>query len=382
MKIGMMIDTFLPNIGGAEIHVLELSRALHARGHHITICTATTWGDVPGKDEIPVLRLSGMSAGGWQALLRVPANLHRMIRFIRNVDVIHCHYSFLFAALGTFLGRLLGKRTLITLHGLGTLDSSVSASILFRFYRFVSMKCAHLIIATSDEMRRVALRFAADPKISVIPNGVDTGRFTPMKKPGADEKVILSMRRLAPKNGVQYLIEAAPEIVRAVPRVRFWITGKGKLETHVRRRVAQLGLDDNVRFLGLIPHDETPHYYQQADVVVFPSSAESTSLACLEAMAMGKAVVASGLAAYREMLGQDERGLLVELFNRQHSDYAAPMTLPVDRISRLAGAIIRLCKDERLSRRLGKAARQHVQEHYDWQHIAGQIEKLYRGRPA
>lgn len=377
MKIGMLVDTYLPDIGGAEVHVHEISSALRDRDHELEICTASSQKGEMDVGQFPVLRFPNLAGGSWRAVLNIPTALPKLTEFIRRVDIVHCHYSFLFATLGVLLGRIFGKRTLVTLHGLGTLDSSVSRSSLYRLYRYVSMTLAHVIIATSEEMRRIALRFAPEERILLIPNGVATDMFIPRDSVHSRELVILSMRRLAPKNGVQYLIEAAPEIIRSIPRARFWITGEGKLEDHIQQRVAELGLDEYVRFLGIVAHENTVDYYRQADIVVFPSSAESTSLACLEAMSMEKAVVASGLAVYRQMLGDGERGVLVDLFGREDSDYDAPLELPDEQVSSLAQAIIRLAKDEPLRRRLGQAARQHTVGHYDWKMVAEKTDLAY-----
>jgi len=188
------------------------------------------------------------------------------------------------------------------------------------------------------------------------------------------------MRRLAPKNGVQYLVEAAPEVVAVVPGVRFWIAGEGKLEGYIRSRVTDLGLEGYFRFLGIVPHDQTPEFYRQADIAVFPSSAESTSLACLEAMCTEKAIVASSLTAYKELLGASgERGVLVPLFDRDESDYNAPLTLPRECIHSLAQAIIALAQDAGLRVRLGHAARRFAAERYDWSTIAAQTARVYQG---
>lgn len=409
MKIGMLVDTYLPVLGGAEVHVLELSRALRAQGDEVSVCTAVP-GITPripsplpplpegkgGKDsdqgrsvagigsneEFPVLRLPMLTGGGWRAVAATPLALPRLIAFIRQVDFVHCHYSFFLAALGTFMGRLAGKRTVVTLHGLGTLDSSVGRSVLWRLYRWISLKLADCVIATSEEMKGVALRFTSAEKIVVIPNGVDSHKFTPAAKPETTdgEVIILTMRRLAPKNGVQYLVEAAPEVVAAVPGACFWVAGEGKLESHIRMRIAELDLEEHFRFLGIVPHSQTPDIYRQADIAVFPSSAESTSLACLEAMCMEKAIVASSLAAYKELLGASgERGLLVPLFDREDSDYNAPLNLPSERIHALAQAIIALAGDAALRLRLGRAARSFAAGRYDWNIIAGETRRVYLG---
>jgi glycosyltransferase involved in cell wall biosynthesis len=381
MKIGMMVDTYLPIMGGAEVHVLELSRALTAQDFQISICTAVPAGVGQAADEFPVLRLPALVGGGWRAALNLPRALSALLRFTRQVDFIHTHYSFLFAAIGTVLARLLRKPSAVTLHGLGTLDSSVGRSRLWRFYRYISLKCATTVIATSQEMSDVAARFVSRDKIVLIPNGVNPASFTSRveTKNTSQELVVLTMRRLAPKNGVQYLVEAAPAVIQAVPRARFWVAGEGKLEAYIRQRVSALQLEAYFQFLGVVPHSKTPAFYEQADIVVFPSSAESTSLACLEAMCMQKAIVASGLAPYREMLGTSgERGLLVDLFDRLASDYNAPMNLPAERIQALAQAIIRLARDPDLRLNLGQTARQYAIDNYDWRLIAEQTAQVYR----
>jgi glycosyltransferase involved in cell wall biosynthesis len=380
MRIGMLIDTYLPDIGGAEIHVLELSRALQSQGHDISILTATPLkSESEPPSEFPLLRLPGLTGGGRRAFINSFLAIPKLINFIRKVDFVHCHYSFLLAVWGTLLACLLGKRSAMTLHGLGTLDSSVSRSSLYRLYRYSSLKMASNIIATSQEMRSVALRFVPPERIAVIPNGVNTAFFTPAEaEPNPDELVILTMRRLAPKNGVQYLVEAAPAVVAAVPQARFWTSGEGKLEMHIRQRVRELGMEPYFRFIGIVPHAETLEFYRQADIVAFPSSAESTSLACLEAMSLEKAIVASSLAAFKLMLGENgERGLLVQLFDRDNSDYDAPLTLAPERIQALAVAIIQLAQNPELRQELGAAARRHVVGYYDWNVIARQTVQLY-----
>lgn len=378
LKVGMLVDTYLPVIGGAEIHVLELSRALRSAGLIPLICTATKADPQDSSEEFPVSRIPAFQYTGWTTWLRLPFALPSLVRFMRGVDVIHCHYTFFMSMVGTGLGRLLGKRTAVTLHGLGTLDSSVGSSRIMHFFRRASLKWADVVIATSEEMRTVALRFVGDEKIVIIPNGVDTSNFTPQPKNDPKEIVILTMRRLAPKNGVQYLVEAAPVVIAALPQVSFWVAGEGKLEATIRQRVAELGLEAHFRFIGMVPHAQTASYYQKADVVVFPSSAESTSLACLEAMAMEKAIVASNLTAYQDMLGNGQRGLLVRLFDRVESDYNAPANLPAERIQALAEAILQLAGDPTLRRELGSRARRFVIEKYDWSRIAAQTVHAYQ----
>ena len=378
LKIGMVVDTYLPVIGGAEIHVLELSKALQPLVQEIRVCTGSPAGIESIPDQFPVTRIPSLGYSGWKTWLKLPFALPALFRFIRSVDVVHCHYTFYVSMLVVGLGKLLGKRTAVTLHGLGTLDSSVRNSSVMRFFRWACFKWVDVVIATSEEMREVALRYVPDSRIRIITNGVDTNAFQPSSKNGDKEFAILTMRRLAPKNGVQYLVEAAPRVIAAIPNVVFLIAGEGKLESYIRQRVDELGIGANIRFIGLVPHSQTADYYRMADLVVFPSSAESTSLACLEAMSMEKPIVASNLEAYQDMLGDGQRGVLVNLFDRTASDYNAPLTLPSDRIQSLAEAIIQLASDSRLRMEIGARARRFVIDTYDWRQIASQVLQAYR----
>jgi glycosyltransferase involved in cell wall biosynthesis len=379
LKIGMLVDTYLPVIGGAEIHVFELSKALQPLVQEIQIFTGSPAGDEPTLDQFPVTRVRSLAYSGWKTWLKLPFALPALIRFIRSVDVVHCHYTFYLSMLGIVLGKILRKRTAVTLHGLGTLDSSVRNSFVMRFFRRVCFKFVDVVIATSEEMRDVALRYVPDSHIRIITNGVDTTAFQPRLKNGDKEFVILTMRRLAPKNGVQYLVEAAPRVLASIPNAGFWIAGEGKLESYIRRRVDELGIKSNIRFIGLVPHNQTADFYRKADIIVFPSSAESTSLACLEAMSMEKPIVASNLEAYQDMLGNNgQRGILVNLFDRTASDYNAPLNLPSDRIQSLADAIIQLAGDANLRMEMGARARRYVIDTYDWHQIASQVVQAYR----
>ena len=93
---------------------------------------------------------------------------------------------------------------------------------------------------------------------------------------------------------------------------------------------------------------------------------------------MEKPIVASNLEAYQDMLGDGQRGVLVNLFDRTASDYNAPLTLPSDRIQSLAEAIIQLASDSRLRMEIGARARRFVIDTYDWRQIASQVLQAYR----
>ena len=377
MTVLMAQDTFLPKLGGAEVHVWKLSKALSENGYQVTI--ATTTKGPPIVDGLSVYRFPLLQSQGKKAVAALPFNLPALIRLVIQHDLIHGHYTALCSAILGTLALIFRRPFVLTLHGYGTLDSSVQGNFWLQLWRRLAFRAADKVIATSSEMAEVARRFVADERVIIIPNGVDTQVFKPSDDALLSSPIrVATVRRLVPKNGVQYLVESAPIILQQSPKpVEFWIIGDGHLREYLEARVKELGVNAAFRFFGAIPNEQVKEVLEQVHIVVFPSSAESTSIAALEAMAMGKPVIASAVGGYPELLGANERGLLVKLFDRTTSDYEAPMYLPAECLKALSEAIVQLVREPELAETLSKRARAYVQQYFDWRIIAEQIEQVY-----
>ena len=377
MKVLMVQDTFLPKVGGAEIHVWKLTKALTVQGHQITIITATPGPSIVGG--VQVYRFPHLQSQGKRAVAALPLYLPQLIGLVRNCEIVHGHYTAFCSAVLGMLARFLKRPFIVTLHGYGTLDSSVQGHFWLQQWRRIAFYAADKVIATSSEMAEVARRFVPRERIIIIPNGVDTTEFIPSADPPPSSPIrIATVRRLVPKNGVQYLIEAIPFILQGSPKpVEFWIIGDGPLYQYLNARVKELGVEKIVRFWGAVPNERVAEILKQAHIVVFPSSAESTSIAALEAMAMAKPIVASAVGGYLDLLSENERGLLVRLFDNRESNYNAPLNLPSERLQVLAQAIIRLIAEPELAMALGAKARAYVQRHHDWHVIAEKVQQVY-----
>jgi 1,4-alpha-glucan branching enzyme len=132
-----------------------------------------------------------------------------------------------------------------------------------------------------------------------------------------------------------------PYIIKKVPNAHYLVVGDGYLRERMESRISELGISSNVSFLGMIENHRVFEYMCRADVIVFPSTAESSSIACAEAMGMGKLVVASCVGGLIELIGRDEsRGRLVKLVPWEGSNYAAPDYLDEDRYRALAETIV------------------------------------------
>ena len=385
MRIALTTDSYLPRLGGQEMGAFRLAKYLQRRGNSVRIITTEKHphaGDEPGGLDV------------WRAPHAFGPVSRRSLRRLlevefRKADVVHSRYCYRLAALSAPVAGALARRFVVSLHGLGLLDNPQDSAIRkWRHlrYRRSSLALADADIATSGEFGKLASHYCDPRKIVVIPNGVDTDDFNasraaPASLTGkyASQQVILAVRRLVPKNGIQYLVQAAPRILKSCPETRFIIGGWGAQEEELKRLAEELGVASRFDFVGAIPNAEVPDYLSLATLVVFPSSMESTSHACLEAMAMGKPVVASRLGGLAELLGESGRGVLVDLFDSRDSSYHAPLELRREASDQFADAIIGLLRDPSLARRLGEAGREYALSHFDWNVLVDRILRVYRG---
>ncbi|MBP6945052.1 glycosyltransferase family 4 protein [Patescibacteria group bacterium] len=377
MHIFMSGDTYLPLVGGAEVHVFELQKRLRALGHAVTLLV--TDPRIAEEDKMfPVLRAA------W-SLKRVPQLFVTVWRASRTAEVFHVHNCYRLGVVVGFVARLRRKPCVVTLHGLGLLDipdNSWFYTRVHHLYRTLSLLFATEIISTSEDLAEVCRRYSSRPLV-VIPNGLDTLAFHPTKVAETQEArfadaepMILTVRRLVPKNGIHYLISALPFILKQFPHAKLVMIGDGRMRENLEARAKHLGVYDACLFLGALPNAQVPPLAKRADVVVFPSTAESTSIACAEMMAMGKKIVASRVGGLIELLGKnEERGWLMKLVPWESCDYAAPDELPLDRYEALAARVCEALRDQDPAR--CERAQHYACEQLDWHVVVAKTLAVY-----
>ncbi|MEI8395523.1 MAG: glycosyltransferase family 4 protein [Rhodospirillaceae bacterium] len=379
-RVLQILETYLPLIGGAEFHLHYLTRELIARGYEVEIVTGLDDPPEPGADICKVHRLPhavGRSALPWTLLWLV-----RFVRMFRQFDVIHAHHSSFLAFVAVIAGFVTGKGVIVTLHGLGALDSSVGNCPIRRLYRWVSLKGAARIIATSDEMAELARRFVPAERIALITNGVATERFAPSHArsfEGVTETLRLAtLRRMNPKNGVHFVVDA---LGRAKDQLRFTLrmAGDGPLRPMIEGIVADHGIGDQVKFEGFLSHGQVIPLLEDCDAALFLSTAESTSLAALECMAMGCIVICSNAGAFPLFVQNGKTGFIIELFPEGQSDYDAPMRLEPGQYRKIAEtlAAIQAMPAAEL-KMISEQARDYVRNYFDWAVITARtVEQVY-----
>ena len=280
-----------------------------------------------------------------------PLGIIRLVRLLRRhkVALLHGH-CFDPTLVGLVAARLAGVPFVFTRH-----HSDHNIRIGKHYHTRVDSWCARHadhVIAVSEATRRIMLEVESvpDQQITVVHNGMETLRQPDPQSVVrlrhqlglSGEYVCLMLARLHEEKGFRYLFDAVPEIESRSGPLVVLIAGEGPHRGVLEGEVQKRGLQGSVRFLGR-RHD-VPELLAIASVVAVPSLAESFGFVCLEAMSVGRPVVASTTGGIPEVVADEKTGLLVP---------------PADSAS-LAKAICHILQDPEWARTLGEAGQQRA----------------------
>lgn len=371
VKLGHRIDVIAPwdqairpmYMGGVEIHRFRYapSAGLHLLGHGRSLVA-----DVRLKSVIPLLLPAYIIASGGCA---------RAVYRYEPYDLVHGQWSVPGGYIAGQLARNLKLPLIVSLHGSDVYLTehsrlySLAARNAFVRASFVTAPSQHLL----ERSRSAGLDLL---KSRVVPYGVDTARYTAgddqhlRQRLGlpSDVPIIGALGRLVYKKGFAHLIAAMPAIRQQIPAAQCVIAGEGDLKVELAAQVQALGLGDIVHLIGHLSWQDTADFYAMCDVVALPSvvdaggNVDGLPNVLLEAMASGRAVVASSIAGMDDLIVDGVNGLLV----------------PSGDVQALANALTSLLGDRERRRTFGLAARRLMVEKYDWRAIAQQFVALYQ----
>lgn len=250
-----------------------------------------------------------------------------------------------------------------------------------RWWNRYALRAADLVTVSSDGMRAASIRAGARPAdIALVHHGVDTGRFSPGEPSaqlrqrlgipaGGDVRIVVSPRTIRPLYRQAVVVEAVARLMSEGRRLVLVMSARGadgaELE-RVRTHAARGGITDALRILDDVPHEELHDLFRLADVIVSVPESDSFPVTLLEAMAVGRPVVASDLPAVTPVLGELD-------------PLAAELIAPVGDVAATARALERaLTLGEVERERLGAALRDHVVQTADYDTNMRAMEAHYR----
>lgn len=372
---------------GISISVNELSRALTKQGHEVWVMGLDQQVQEETTIENDGVRYICLPSPGGslpRRMVRFMAEGKRRIESLEKeekIDVFHGHGGFA----GPVAWADIRARKVLTMHtsheeDLVALEDLKECGMLRKYlqkqlfpplpllkrYRKWYFNRVDKIISVSEHNVKAALPRMGVPRerYAVIPNGVDYRRFREFKlrsRPEEDENTLLYFGRLAPCKGVQHLIRAYPRVLEKHPRSRLKIVGEGNYRVSLEALSGRTNAGGTVEFLGFRSGDRLWGTIASSGMVVVPSTYEGCPLTMLEAMALGKPVVASSIPGVNEVMKHGVSG-----WTFAPADHGA-----------LAESVDTLMSDPDLRARLGRNAERTIRERFDWPIIGKRVVKVY-----
>jgi phosphatidylinositol alpha-mannosyltransferase len=365
MKICLVSPYDFSHPGGVSEHVRHLADELRGRGHRVEVMAPSTeLDDEHGiADYIRIGRSVPVPGNGSVARIALSFHLARRVRRVLDdeaFDVVHYHEP-LSPALPITTLRFHRGANVGTFHAYArrNLGYYYARPFLKRYF-----KRLHSCIAVSVPARDFAHRYFPGD-YHIVPNGIDTQRFSPDHEPLAQLRTpgwhtLLFVGRLEQRKGLPTLLEAYAELRRQRANVRLVVVGDGPGRWGYERYVEAEAIPD-VLFMGHVESELLPRCYASADVFCAPAvGRESFGIVLLEAMASGVPVLASAIPGFSQVVTDGQDGMLVRT-----GDPAA-----------WTAALDSILGDEQRRRALGRAGLVTSQR-YDWARIVDMVLDVY-----
>ncbi len=358
--------------GGAELHLLALATGLRRRGVEVTVAPLVEPERWRNRPLAPEFERAGVEvaapAGCCRVDARMPLRVAALLRRTRP-HILHTHLPWSDLVGAAAAAASPGAARVCSVHDIYRRHSSEYRALPAAG---VAWRRARAVVAISGAVREWLVRERGVPgaKVKVVPYGIDPGPFE--RSPAADPRatwgvagrpVVGTVGRLEPRKGHDVLIRAMAGVVRQSPSACLLVAGHdpGGYAGELRALAARAGLEGAVKLVGF--QEDVPAFLHALDVFAFASRSEGFGQVVIEAMAAGKAVVASRIAPLTEIVVDGETGLLAD---------------PGDEAG-FARALTRLLADPGEARRMGSRGRERVRRLFSAERMVEEILGLYDG---
>ncbi|HGJ65278.1 TPA: N-acetyl-alpha-D-glucosaminyl L-malate synthase BshA [bacterium] len=366
MKIGMIC---YPGHGGSGTIATELGKVLGVNGHEIHFISYSIpyrlreYNENVFFHEVNMLKYPLFEYPPYSLAL---ADKIAEITESENLDILHAHYAIPHSTSAYLAKQMLGgcPKIITTLHGTDVTIVGSDESY-YRINKF-SIEQSDGVTTVSEYLKReTEERFHINIPITVIPNFVDTDRFSHTHRCRAkclfapkDERIVMHISNFRPVKRIEDVISTFDLIHREIPS-KLLMVGDGPMMSSALRAVEKLGISSSVSFLG--KQDDVAGVLPIADIFLIPSETESFGLSALEAMSCEIPVIATNVGGLPEVIEHGETGYLAELGD----------------INAMAEWGKKLLRDEELRQKMGKQARETVLANFRQDRVVNMYEKFY-----
>ncbi|MFH1225491.1 MAG: glycosyltransferase family 4 protein [Candidatus Diapherotrites archaeon] len=366
MKI-FYATSVLGDAGGSEIYTRDLLTELLGRGHELCVFTPINY-DLEGAEMVHTPVWGHHAFHKFEAALFCGGALKAAEKF--GPDIVQSHSNSLMGYVGHRVKRRLGVPHVLLIELISSQNRSLHTKAIFRMEKFMLPKLNYdrLVVWTENMKQKFLLPWGIEEgKIEVMPAALNLANYPACGggdevKKEFGEHLITSIKTLWGTNalGLKYVIKAMEKVSKEHAEYKYVIFGEGTHRKMLEDYTEKLGLRENVKFAGAIQPQKCREVWQATEIAPHSFVYEfSTSISLLEYMATGKACVVTDIGSVKELVG--ESALLVKPENADS----------------IAEGIIRLIEDRALRERLGRKAREIVEEKYTIKKSADRLERIY-----
>jgi len=346
------------NIGGAGRYLFNLLAGLPSKKYEFFVA-CPGGGELEKELKAREIRYFTLTGGESSLSFKHVKEILRIIKKER-IDIVHTHASLS----GRIAGRMAGCRVILTRHGLDIKNKGlIKRLIAYIIARIFTDKI--IAISRAVKINLIETGVPAD-MIKIIHNGIDLSRFDLIEPTlrlelglSNDTTIIGVVARIVGEKGYEYILKAMPKVLELHPSALLVIVGDGPLKAQMQELAGKLGIYENTIFLGY--RRDVEKLVADFDLFVLPSINEGLGLSLLEAMALGKPVIATEVGGIPEVIKNGKNGLLI----------------PPGDEKALAMAILKILSSKDFSRKLGQVAKETVYEKFSAISMAQKTVELY-----
>jgi len=394
----MVTDVSITNIlGGAERVLYEESTRLALRGHAVHVLTrrlpyhGSDVENINGVEEYRYNFQEKLFPFFFKSILSDCRRAFRSLEENFPFDIINFHQPF--SALGVLSSISSRKVPLVyTCHSL-SFEEYISRSfspknpikLLLHHLQVIARKYTEKNVLKRSDRIVVLSEYTGEKlqrtyglsssKVSVIPGGVDLERFRPSTDKDRirarmglpeDKLILFTVRNLVPRMGLENLISAFEIAQNGRRDLLLVIGGEGPLEPALNEQTRRCGVEEFVRFVGYIPDEDLPSYYQMADLFILPTKElEGFGLVTVEALASGLPVFGTPVGGTKEIL------------TKLGPNYLFNDSTPESMATTILKALNDWGKNSSAYKAISKTCRQVAEEHYSWENHVSKLEKVF-----
>ncbi len=326
MKIAMMTNNYKPFVAGVAISVDRLAQSLRKMGHQVVVFAPDYNGQQTEEDVVRYRALIKGVAGGFSVPNPADPEIERRFRE-GNFDVIHVHHPMMIGDTARYLSWKYHTPLVLTYHTryeqyLHYVGLSAFKGVIPFYLRSCTGSC-DVVAAPTPLMKNYLEEIRLKSAIRVLPTGLPGDSFFPdeekageirRKLAGGKKYLFCTVARLAKEKNIEFLLRS----VRLRKETcggdfRLALIGDGPYRRELEKQAEELGLTDEVVFVGKVPNQEIKNYCHAADLFLFGSLSETQGIVLLESMAAGTPVLAVKATGTRDVVENGRNGYMTEV---------------------------------------------------------------------